>query len=117
MIIPKSKSWVGFDLDGTLARHTGGYDVTRKTGKIGDPIPPMVKLLLTYVDQGVTVKIFTARGSNPAEISNIHRWLLANGMPKLEVTDQKDYHLVHFYDDRAIAVQRDTGKILSRGDN
>ena len=107
--------WVGFDLDGTLAKHTGGYNCKADAGMIGEPIWPMIELLKTYLAKGHTCKIFTARADRESEQVNIRIWLSTVGLPDLEITNKKDYHMSHYYDDRAITVQMDTGKILTHG--
>ena len=35
-----------------------------------------------------------------------------NGLPDLEITNVKDYYMERLYDDRAIRVQRNTGRII-----
>lgn len=53
--------WIGFDLDGTLAR----YDSNMQPTEIGEPIAPMVELARSYLEQGFEVRILTARVSVP----------------------------------------------------
>ena len=116
MVLPES--WVGFDLDGTLAKHTGRYSPIADAGMIGEPVWSMIELLKTYLASGHRVKIFTARADRETEKTNVRLWLSTVGLPMdLEVTNKKDYHMSHFYDDRAITVERDTGKILTHGNN
>lgn len=103
-----NESWIGFDLDGTLAY----YDQWKGEEHIGDPIPSMKKLLLKHISEGETVKIFTARASLPKSVQAIKAWLVHNGMPELEVTDRKDYKMKFFYDDRCIQVRRNQGEVL-----
>lgn len=102
------KGWVGIDLDGTLAR----ADTLSGISKIGDPIPNMVKLAVKLTGEGVAVKIFTARASDPQQVSMIHRWLRDNGLPEFEVTNVKDFEMIRLYDDRAIQVIANTGEIV-----
>jgi len=98
--------YVAFDLDGTLAEYHGWSD------EIGSPIKPMVDLLMQYVNRGVRVKIFTARANQSEQINIIKQWLSNNNLPDLEITCTKDYLMDHFYDDRAIRVEYNTGRIL-----
>lgn len=49
--------WIGFDLDGTLAKYDGWKGIEH----IGDPIPEMRDLLWRLHDSGKRIKIFTAR--------------------------------------------------------
>jgi hypothetical protein len=58
---------------------------------------------------GLRVKIFTARAGMPGQVEKIQQWCLANGLPKLEVTDRKDMFMLELWDDRAIQVIKNTG--------
>lgn len=102
------KGWVGIDLDGTLAR----ADTLSGTSKIGEPIPQMVNLAARLSRDGVIVKIFTARASDPQQVSMIHKWLRDNGLPEFEVTNIKDFEMIRLYDDRAVQVIANTGEII-----
>lgn len=110
-----SQGWIGFDLDGTLAEYTywQGY------AHIGPPIPKMITKVKEYLQRGSTVKIFTARVSSmcpkeelPIAIKTIEDWCLKHIGQKLEITCEKDFKLIEFYDDRAIPVEFNTGQIL-----
>ena len=110
-----AKNWIGFDLDGTLAEYSSWQGVTH----IGRPIPKMVSEVRRYLEAGWTVKIFTARTSSlntPEDQalarSTIEEWCLNHIGQKLEVTSEKDFNLVEYYDDRAISVEFNTGIIL-----
>ena len=105
---PARKGWIGMDLDGTLAR----ADTLSGTSKIGAPIPEMVNLAERFAREGVTVKIFTARASDPNQVDMIHRWLKENGLPEFEVTNVKDFEMIRLYDDRAVQVITNTGEIV-----
>jgi hypothetical protein len=100
--------WVGFDLDGTLAlddRPSGFFDPTH----IGDPVPKMAALVRDYLAQGIQVRIVTARACNPDDIPTVEQWLIRHFGQKLRVTNQKDYEMWLLYDDRAVAVEKNTG--------
>ena len=99
--------WFGVDLDGTLAVWDAGSSLDR----IGPPVPAMVDYVRRMVASGIRVKIFTARAGDPAQIPKIRDWLSRNGLPDLEITNVKDYHMERLYDDRAIRVERNTGRI------
>lgn len=111
--------WVGVDLDGTLAWYNSEY----VPGEIGPIIEPMKRVVLDLIDQGYKVKIFTARvfSDNDTQraqevqknYSAIKAWLRKNGLPDLEITCVKDYMMVELYDDRAVQVEFNTGKLLS----
>jgi hypothetical protein len=106
------KGWIGFDLDATLAIYNGwkGYK------HIGEPIQPIVDIVKQYLKNGHTCKIFTARvddGKMAVEI--IQNWLVEKcGLPRLEVTNIKDKMCIKIYDDRAIQVEPNTGKIIGK---
>jgi hypothetical protein len=109
--------WIGVDLDGTLAH----YDHWRGVEHIGIPILPMLDRILVWLHEGKTVKIFTARvceREDPQEAAHarfcIQQWLESVGLPKLEVTNIKDFGMISLWDDRAVAVKFNTGAILGR---
>ena len=66
---------------------------------------------------GVRVKIFTARASDPEQMPLIQNWLKANGLPPLEITNIKDYNMIRLYDDRSIQVEQNTGRIITANGN
>ena len=105
---PTPGPWYGVDLDGTLAV----WNETSTLDRIGAPIPAMVDMVCRMVDNGIRVKIFTARACDPAQIAKIRAWMNKNGLPDLEITNVKDYYMERLYDDRAIRVQRNTGRII-----
>ncbi len=70
----------------------------------------MVKRLL---EAGVVVKIFTARACDPTNIPSIQDWTERQGLGRLEVTNQKDFDLACFFDDRAIPVLSGPGRSIS----
>lgn len=102
---PGEKGWIGVDLDGTLAY----YDGWKGFGHIGPVVEPIKARVLEWIAQGYRVKIFTARASAPEGIEPIRKWLLASGLPELEITCQKDFNLIEVWDDRAIQVVHNTG--------
>lgn len=101
------EAWIAVDLDGTLAKYKGWKGST----KIGEPIPRMVKRVRRWVGHGKKVKIFTARADDDEKSVNaIKKWLKANDLPDLEVTNLKDHHCIAFWDDKAVSVEKNTGK-------
>lgn len=98
--------WIGVDLDGTLAY----YDEWRGPDHIGMPIPAMLDRVQGWIDQGITVKIFTARATDPQQVEVVKEWLAKIGLPDLEVTNEKDFSMVELWDDRAVQVIPNTGK-------
>lgn len=104
-------SWIGVDLDGTLAEHNteGHYKAT----KIGKPIPKMVSRVKEWLKDGKQVKIFTARadGGGPV-IHAIKVWCKKHIGQELEVTNVKDRFCVEIYDDRARQVVHNSGELV-----
>ena len=70
----------------------------------------MKQRVLEWIEKGYTVKILTARASNPKHVPDVHKWLAKHGFPELEVTNQKDYAMIELWDDRAVQVVANTGK-------
>lgn len=108
-----ARGWIGVDLDGTLAEYHGWSDF------IGVPIPAMVDRAKQWLAEGEDVRILTARGTgagskhNAEQLNNITMWCKANLGRVLPVTDRKDVHMRVLYDDRAVGVEPNTGRLLS----
>lgn len=108
------EEWVGFDLDGTLAKYDGWKGVEH----IGKPVPAMVVLAYMLHKFGRKVKILTARvaprdgddGSNARKY--VQEWCRDYLGFVPEVTHLKDASMVALFDDRACAVEQNTGKVL-----
>ncbi|OGR24402.1 MAG: hypothetical protein A2139_02910 [Desulfobacca sp. RBG_16_60_12] len=110
----EQESWVGVDLDKTLAVYKEGYGLT----PIGEAIPKALRLVKELLKVGFRVKIVTARvadGEYPALIASqrelIQKWLKKNGLPALEITGSKDFKMSFLIDDRAIRVEANTGEM------
>lgn len=110
-----AESWIGVDLDGTLAH----YDGWRGILHIGEPVPAMVERVKRWLAAGLRVKIVTARVGTqredvPDEISAIRcviqQWCWKHVGAPLEVTCQKDFGMVELWDDRAVQVVPNTGE-------
>lgn len=117
----KDKAWIGVDLDGTLALYTewAPWNV------LGAPIAPMVRRVKTWLSQGTTVKIVTARANFEAHehycimtsekftslqmIAIIQDWTEKHIGARLEVTCSKDFNMLELWDDRAVQVVPNTG--------
>jgi hypothetical protein len=109
-----SKGWIGVDLDGTLAY----YDRWRGEDHIGKPVALMVRRVKEMLAKGYEVKIFTARVA-PTEgrdikvmVALIQDWCEKHIGQRLEVTCVKDYGMIQLFDDRAVQVIANTGKIV-----
>lgn len=108
--------WIGVDLDGTLAY----YDKWRGPEHIGAPLPLMARRVAEWLEQGVRVKIFTARVSHDGSpdrvrdatdaLAAIQRWCLRHFGQVLPVTCQKDFAMLELWDDRAVQVEHNTGR-------
>jgi len=97
------KAWIGVDLDGTLAH----YDHYRGDDFVGAPIEPMVRRVRKWVNDGKDVRLFTARAPHPA----IRKWMRQHLGVILPITRTKDPSMVLLIDDRAVGVERNTGKL------
>jgi hypothetical protein len=97
--------WIGVDLDGTLA-----YYEKWDNGKIGKPINRMMFRVKQWLGAGKTVKIMTARADDESEVRKIKLWLKSNGLPELDVTNKKDFGMIELWDDRAVQVEKNTGR-------
>jgi hypothetical protein len=97
-------SWVGVDLDGTLA-------VWRQSGPPGEPVEEMVAMVKGLLFRGVEVRIFTARASNPALVPEVEEWCMKHIGWKLPVTCSKDFECIAIYDDIAHHIGFNTGKL------
>ena len=102
--------WIGVDFDGTLAEYHG-WEVSH--GRLGPPVPAMMERVKAWLADGVTVKIVTARAADPAERQRVEQWCIENGLPRLEVTDRKDFSMIELWDDRAVTVEFNTGRMLA----
>lgn len=97
--------WIGVDLDGTLAHYDGWKGIEH----IGEPIPNMMDRVRRWIEEGKTVKIFTARIHTPEALPHIVQWMRKHGLPHLEITNVKDFGMIELWDDRAVQVEANTG--------
>lgn len=97
------RHWIGVDFDGTLAT----YDHYRGDDHVGNPVEPMVRLVRKFLHDGVEVRLFTARKPHPV----LRKWMKEHLGQILPITNVKDPGMIAIYDDRAINVQRNTGKL------
>lgn len=98
--------WIGVDLDGTLAEYNGWLGPDH----VGKPIPAMVDRVKAWLANGVAVRIFTARASDPSQVPYVQAWCLMHLGQVLPVTNQKDFAMVELWDDRCVQVIPNTGK-------
>ena len=102
--------WIGVDLDGTLA--VWGVEGTPGNGFIGPPVPLMLVRVNQWLAAGRRVKIYTARANYPYQIPLIKVWLEKHGIGGLEITCSKDWDMDVLYDDRAVQVEENTGRLI-----
>lgn len=100
--------YIAVDLDGTLAE----YGTWIGPDSIGKPIPAMMERVRKWIAEGWEVRIFTARACVPEQIPPIQQWLQTYGLPPLAVTNVKDFGMIQLYDDRAIQVEVNTGRLI-----
>lgn len=117
--------WIGVDLDATLAHYLKweGVDI------IGDPIPRMVERVKQWIEEGMQVKIMTARvycgeSGEPAgdryrdaQIARraIEKWCLKHLGCIIPITCCKDIQMITLWDDRCVQVKPNTGEPVNGG--
>jgi hypothetical protein len=112
--------WIAVDFDGTLATFNCGW--VNDYRATGEPIKPMVALVKKWIAEGEDVRIFTARAdcyhptsknlSFDEATKPIKEWCLKHLGVVLPITNVKDYYCKALYDDRAIQVEKDTGRLI-----
>lgn len=109
-----SKSWIGVDLDRTLAVRNHGDPIS----KIGRPIEMMVNRVRLWHADGIRVKIVTARVASCEHDREDQRrlvrsWCLDIFGVDMEVTSEKDRYMLELWDDLAVRVQPNIGIAMS----
>lgn len=121
-------SWIGVDLDGTLAMYEGWKGPTH----IGQPIDAMVARMNDWWTKRQEVRIFTARcyplmfipvsyseAWIPANyeqacakqaVEAIRNWCISVLGRHYAITCVKDYTMWQLWDDRAVQVEQNTGR-------
>lgn len=99
------------DLDGTLAQ----YEKWESPEIIGEPIPAMMDRVKRWIMDGRRVKIFTARFVE--HHGHVREWLFRHGIGGIEVTNVKGIDGLEFWDDRAVSVEKNTGRVLTLGEH
>lgn len=110
MASQNGKGWIGVDLDGTLAHHNAGDLLP-----IGEPIPAMLARVKAWLAAGIEVRIVTARvaDGDPAHKRIIEEWCRKHVGRDLAVVCHKDYDMRELWDDRAVGVEKNTGRELT----
>jgi len=104
--------WIGVDLDGTLARYEG---FSKNGYEIGEPIQPMLRRVITWLNNHQEVRVFTARVSCSGtdlhdQIRLIDEWCTKHIGKALPITNKKDFAMIELWDDRAVQVEMNTGR-------
>lgn len=121
-------SWIGVDLDGTLAQYNGWAG----PAEIGLPVPVMLTRVQDWVIAGLDVRIFTARcyplmyipkSYSPKwtpkdyneiiakqAVEAIRDWCQLHIGKHLAITCVKDYEMYQLWDDRAVQIEQNTGR-------
>ena len=109
------EEWIGFDLDGTLAKYDGWKGIEH----IGEPVEYQVLIAKLLHWLGKKIKILTARvaprdGDNDGSKAKeyVEKWCRKHLGFVPEVTCIKDASMVALFDDRVVSVEQNTGKIL-----
>ena len=105
-----ASGWIGVDLDGTLAKYDGWRE-----GVIGEPVGEMLFRVRKWLADGVEVRCMTARAADPFERARVRMWLDEHGLEAVSITDRKDFGMIELWDDRAVAVEQNTGRVLGGG--
>jgi len=98
-------SWIGVDLDGTLAY----YDGWKGPEVIGPPVEVMLARVKAWQAAGQEVRIFTARAGIPEQIPYVAAWLEKHGLGGMLITNVKDMEMMELWDDRCVQVVPNTG--------
>lgn len=109
--------WIGVDLDGTLAH----YDGWPADGSIGRPINRMVNRVRAKLEEGIEVRVMTARVSMVGhEFQHVFQqrilvreWTKEHIGRELTSTCSKDFGMIELWDDRAQRVVPNTGAFES----
>ncbi len=115
--------WIGVDLDGTLAH----WEPERDIFSIGPPVKEMQERVISWIQHGRDVRIFTARVGPyripedaaadfiTRQVAMIQRWCERHLGMVLPVTCMKDFNMETLYDDRCVQVEFNTGKLIRHG--
>lgn len=105
--------WIGVDLDGTLAEYH-----SKQFPEIGKPIPAMVERVKKWLAEGKDVRIMTARVSAwdwVEQTNRIDAWCSEHIGQPLLVTASKNFQMEELWDDRAVSVEKNTGRCTTEG--
>lgn len=110
--------WVAVDFDGTLAISIAA-SIMGDEKPLGEPVMAMVRLVIQWLCEGQKVCLFTARIAPHADnrdLMRIHKalqeWCLKHIGQVIPITCIKEPGIRTIVDDRAIHVEKNTGKIV-----
>lgn len=114
---------IALDIDKTLAFKEIGSPPNG--GPIGEAVPNMIKNIYKWLEKGYKISIWSARVARfdkfgkrkmTSEINRqrklIQAFLKESGLPEFDITAEKYGYFTHFVDDKAVAVELNTGNIL-----
>lgn len=105
--------WIGVDLDGTLAEYHGWV-----APEIGNPVEAMCARVRAWRADGHDIRIVTARVAvldplrRAAQIDRVQKWCAEHLGEVLPITCAKDLAMVELWDDRAVTVEPNTGRVI-----
>ena len=109
-------TWIGVDFDGTLSEYHGWEGPFH----FGPPVPAMQARVMKWLVEGKDVRIMTARVSAHDTDYTVEQvreaiqdWCEEHLGKRLPVTHEKDYEMIELWDDRAVSVEKNTGKAFS----
>ena len=106
------EGWIGCDFDGTLVKYSGWNH-----GDVGEPVEAMCKIIRKYIEAGAEVRIVTARAAVPENLNVVEDWTEEHLGKRLQVTDRKDFAMTLLFDDRAVSVKRNEGRLMISKDD
>ena len=114
-----NKGYIAIDLDRTLARYVDNDFLEHGLTHIREPIPEMLERVKKWLVQGHDVRLFTARMWGVTEANQrlaiqmaIESWCYKHLGQALMIID-KDYDMKCLIDDRCVAIEPNSGKLLS----
>jgi hypothetical protein len=117
-----SRGYIAVDLDATLAFYEHGKPYS--PADIGPPVPAMLERVQRWLAEGRDVRIMTARvysDGTPERDTEVRlaRHAIAAWCNKhvgcvLQITCQKSMDMLELYDDRAVQVEANTGRLIGQ---
>lgn len=105
--------WIGVDFDGTMFHYGDDF-----SAPIGPPIKAMIDRVKRWRAEGREVRVFTARcfdldgNTVPDQVALVEAACLEHIGEVLPITNRKDFAMLELYDDRAVQVEMNTGRLV-----